>query len=261
MYVIDQSACDQGASNKRGLGKRGYSEENGSKIEYLGPFSESQPVESPMLGRTMTKAAFFDAMRIRFGSDGSWRPGRNTTKSSVASANGDGQSNGSDHSGVSFFGPSKRPRKSKISKPMVMLCSSTSVRDGFADRGRNEIGTFLNGKAKGVATTNFTIFGDVNNAKTGTSGNPPNMQPTIPPIPPGRADVSHIVGRAFISSPGAAILAYDRTRSNSDPARNSVHGSVGTGGSPGKRQSGSASAPSLGTGNCEFLPLCAGRPC
>ena len=256
VYVIDQSAGN-GTQYRSSLEKEEYKSPEASAVnsEFLAPFSASLPPVSPVVGHTMTKAAFFDAMRTRFGSDGSWRTGRNAGKAGATSGNGYGPGHGNDHNGISFFGSSKRARKSKISKPMAMLSSSTSVRDGFAERGRNGIGNTVNGKGKGVASTNFTLFGDGNNAG-GTAGDSTSRNShdnnsgnaDVLPSGPARPDVMHANGHVFMSSPGAAVLAYDRSRSISDPARSSVHGSVGTGGSPGKRQSGSASAPSLGTG-------------
>ena len=270
-YVIEQSGLDQGTPyksslEKRSLDKQDYQRpaENGVDAECLGPFLTSQMPEGSNLGRTMTKAAFFDAMRTRFGSDGSWRPGRNTGKKRVTSASENGQGNGSDHTGISFFGSSKRPRKSKIGKPMLMLSSSTSVRDGFAERGREGIDSLVKGKGKPTTGTNFTIFGDGNNAGTvrGSDGHNVGVPDSSTqgadtndhPLRPARADISHVIGRVFVSSPGAAALAYDPSRSISDPVRNSIHGSVGTAGSSGKRQSGSASAPSLGTGTANIAP-------
>ena len=245
MYVIDQSACD-GAPYKDSLEQDGYKSPkvSGVNSEFLAPFGASPPPVSSSVGPTMTKAAFFDAVRTRFGSDGSWRSGQNTGKTRATRGNGNGPAHESDHTGLSFFGSSKRARKSKISKPMVMLSSSTSVRTGFAERGPHGTDSMAPGKGKDIVTANFTLFGEGNNA-----GDIPRSGNTkIPLLPQARTDGSYPNGRILNSSPATPVLAYDRTRSNSDPARSSVHGSARTGGSPGKRQSGSASAPSLGTG-------------
>ena len=119
-----------------------------------------------------------------------------------------------------------------------MLSSSTSIHVGFAERGPHGTRSMAHGKGKGIATTNLTLFGEGNNAgDISGSGNA-----KIPLLPQARSD-GHASSRISNSSPGAPVLAYDRTRSNSDPARSSAHGLARTEGSRG-----SASVPSLVTG-------------
>lgn len=230
-YVIDQSAFENGEPYK---GKSSLQKSEDCESVYLAPpcvafdglrvediNKEGHTMTSKSEGRTMSKAAFFGAMRERFGSDGSWRARRN----------------------VGAGGGGKRARKSKISKPMVMLSSSTSVREGFGDRARSGISKIGNVNAGG----NFTIFGNGNNV--GESGmRTANANGTPPPHPARTAlslSLAHVLMSPSVgSSAGTAVLAYDRdqSRSNSDPSRAS--GSLGR--SPGAMQSGSA--PSLGTG-------------
>ncbi|KAF8507707.1 hypothetical protein JB92DRAFT_2958450 [Gautieria morchelliformis] len=243
-YVIDQSAREPPAPYRSSLEKQDLTSPEVSAIasEDLGP--PLAPV-NPRVGNTMNKAAFFDAMLTRFGSDGSWR---NPSRARSTSGSGSRPTKGSDHTGIAFFGSSKRPLKNQISRPVVTLSSTTSVRDGFAERRLDKSGSHPNGKRKGGVTTNFTIFGDGNHAWTGDSdehdgGTPggairisPGNSDGKPKGAPAHRDVSHAIGRMFMSSPGS--------HSNTD---RSLHGSVGTG-SPGKSGSGSEGGPSLGTG-------------